>query len=51
MFIAKYGTNKLCELKSTVMQQQSVLLSQVSQQLKQVFFYVSQFSTNIITGI
>jgi len=31
------------------MQQQDILRSQVNQQLKQVF-YVSQFSTNNVTG-
>jgi len=38
MIIAKCGTNKLCKLKSDVMQQRDVVLSQVTQQLKQVFF-------------
>ena len=32
------------------MQQQDVLLSQLNQQLKQVFFYVSQFITNNVKG-
>ena len=38
MFVTTYTTNKLCKLKSTVMQQQEVLLNQENQQLKQVFF-------------
>jgi len=40
MFITKCGNNKLCKLKSDVMQQRDVVLSQVTQQLKQVFFSV-----------
>jgi len=50
MFVTKYRTNKLCKLKSTVMQQQEVLLNQENQQLKQVFFYVSQFIAKNATG-
>jgi len=38
MFATKYRTNKLCKLKSTVMQQQEILLNQENQQLKQVLF-------------
>jgi hypothetical protein len=49
MFITKYGIHKLCKLKSALMQQQDILLCQENQQLKQVF-YVSQFSTNNVTG-
>jgi hypothetical protein len=40
MLITKCGTKKLCKLKSAVMQQQDVLLSEVNQQLKQVFFCI-----------
>ena len=32
------------------MQQQDILLSHVNQQLKQVFLYVSMFSTKNVTG-